>query len=552
MTVAGQIVALFEAAGIDHVFGFPCEQMEPYYAALADSDVEHVLARSEASAAMMADAYARTSDSVGVSDGVGGPGAAYQSVGLTEAAGASSPVVALTGDNDREKRGREVIQDADNGAILGPHVSASYDPESGDRAIEAVANAIREAASGVPGPTHVNLTEDVLGTTPEGLAPATTSGTTLEPPPRPVPSPATVEAVADALADAAAPVLVCGEGAVRAGAFDAVHDLAHAAGVPVVTSMNAKGIVAETDPCAAGVAGRWGYCEVANDAVAGADLVVGLGCRFGDLTTLGWTLLPEDATVVHVDLDPHWLGRTYEVDVPVQADVRATARRVVDALGDRDVDPGDRLDRVAADYADWRRSFAGVLESDDAPVKPQRVVTELHEATPPETILVSATSFPGFFTGAFYQVREPGPRYVQARGSDGINCCLPQAIGAQVANPETPVVAVSGDGGIGYHVADLETAAREDLPITVVVFDNQSLGSSKASMLSNEGVDQSTDFEPTVDYAAVARGFGCEGQGIEDPETLATELPAAVERDAPVLLDVHVDPATFPPVLTDD
>lgn len=552
MTVAGQIVGLFEAADIEHVFGFPCEQMEPYYAALADSDVTHVLARSEASAALMADGYARTSGAVGVCDGVGGPGAAYQSVGLAEASGASSPVLALTGDNDRAKRGREVIQDADNGAILGPHVSASYDPESGDRAIEAVANALREAASGVPGPTHVNLTEDLLGTTPEALAPAAMVGTTLEAPDRPLPSPETVADIADALAGADRPVLVCGEGAVRAGASEAVRDLAHAVGAPVVTSMNGKGIVAETDPCAAGVAGRWGYSEVANDSVADADVVVGLGCRFGDLTTLEWSLVPADATLAHVDLDPHWLGRTYEVDLAVQADVTATAERVVEAIADRDADPGDRLEQVAADYADWRDSYAGVLESDDAPVKPQRIVSELHAATPPETILVSATSFPGFFTGAFYQVREPGPRYIQARGSDGINCCLPQAIGAQVANPDTPVVAVSGDGGIGYHVADLETAAREDLPLTVVVFDNQSLGSSKASMLSNEGVDQSTDFDPAVDYAAVARGFGCEGLVVEDAETLAAELPAAVERDAPVLLDVHVDPATFPPVLTDD
>lgn len=549
MAVTDDIVALFERAGIDHVFGFPCEQMEPYYASLAASEVGHVLARTEASAAMMADGYARTSDSVGVCDGVGGPGAAYQSVGLLEAAGACSPVVALTGDNDRATRGREVIQDADNAAILGPHVGASYDPETTDRAVEAVANALREAESGVPGPTHVNLTEGVLAADTSDEAPAAATGTTTDAPARPVPDEETVAALADLLAAADSPVLLCGEGAVRAGAFAAVHDLAHAAGAPVVTSMNGKGIVAETDPCAAGVAGRWGYCEVANDALEAADAVVGLGCRFGDLTTVGWSLIDEDATLAHVDLDPHWLGRNYDTDLPVQADVRATTERVVDALADRDVAPGDRLDEVAADYAEWRDSFSTVLESDDTPIKPQRIVTELHDVTPPETILVSATSFPGFFTGAFYQVREAGVGYIQARGSDGINYCLPQALGAQVANPDTPVVAVTGDGGLGYHVADLETAAREDLPVTVVVFDNQSLGSSKASMLSNEGVDQSTDFDPDVDYAAVARGFGCEGEVVTDPANLNSALADALASDGPTLLDVHVDQYAFPPVL---
>jgi acetolactate synthase-1/2/3 large subunit len=551
MTVSDDLVGVFERAGIDHVFGFPCEQMEPYYASIAASDVRHVLARSEASAALMADAYARTGDAVGVCDGVGGPGAAYISVGLVEAAGACSPVLALTGDNDSAFRGREVIQDADNEAILDPHVSASYDPEGPDRVVEAAANALREAAGGVPGPTHVNLTEDLLGADGDADTAVAAAGATLDPASLPVPDEESVAAIADLLADAERPVLLCGEGAVRAEAFEEVHDLAHTAGAPVVTSMNGKGIVAETDPCAAGVAGRWGYCQVANDLLEAADAIVGLGCRFGDLTTVGWSLVPDDAALVHVDLDPHWLGHNYAVDLPVQADARATADRVHAALEDRAVDPGDRIDEVADEYADWRDSFAGVLESDASPIKPQRVVTELHAATPPETILCSATSFPGFFTGAFYQVREAGPRYLQARGSDGINVCLPHAIGAQVANPDTPVVAVSGDGGIGYHIADLETAAREDLPLTVVVFNNQSLGSSKASMLTNVGVDQSTDFHPEVDYAAVARGFGCEGQVVTEVDELGDALAEAVASDAPTLLDVHVDPNAFPPVLVD-
>lgn len=547
MTTSDDLVALFESTGIDTVFGFPCEQMEPYYGSLAASDVRHVLARSEASAAMMADGYARTGDTVGVCDGVGGPGATYLSVGLIEAAGASSPVLALTGDNARSIRGREVIQDADNQAIMQPHVSASYDPESPERVVEAVANALRETRSAVPGPAHVNLPEDLLGASIDENA--TECVPTAQSPPPPGPREEAINRVADVLASAEAPTLLCGEGAVRAGAFEAVRELAHAVGAPVVTSINGKGIVAETDPCAVGVAGRWGYSEVANDALETADVVLGLGCRFGDLTTVGQTLLDEDATLVHVDLDPHWLGHTYDVDVPVQADVQATAEVLLEALEERSVDPGDRIERWAGAYEEWRGSFESVLRSDDAPVKPQRVITEIHAATPPETILVSATSFPGFFTGAFYQVRDPGPRYIQARGSDGINYCLPQALGAQVANPDTPIVAVSGDGGIGYHIADLETAAREDLPVTVIVFNNASLGSSEASMLTNEGVSQSTAFHPDVDYAAVARGFGCRGRVLTDPDAVADSIAEAVESDEPWLLDVHIDQNTFPPVL---
>ncbi|WP_435344584.1 thiamine pyrophosphate-binding protein [Haloarchaeobius sp. HRN-SO-5] len=550
MTAAEDAVETLEASGVSVVFGFPCEQLEPYYAALAESNVRHVHPRSEASAAMMADAYARVTGRLGVCDGVGGPGAAYAGVGLTEAEGASSPVLALTGDNDRAFRGREAIQDADNEAILDPFVSASYDPESPDRVVEAVRQAAREAVTGVPGPTHVNLPEDVLAGE-AGAGPgdplSLDFGTG-----RPAPAADDVADLASVLTDAERPVVVAGEGALRAGAAEAVSVLADETNTPVVTSMNGKGVVAEDEPYAAGVVGRWGFCEVANDLVADADAVVGLGCRFGELSTVGWTLLPDDATVAHVDLDPHWLGRNYDVEVAVQADVRATVEALRQEL--LPVDFGDRRERiegVAADRDAWREEYAGRLESDRTPIDPARIVAELQEAVPDDGLLVSATSFPGFFTGAFYEVREPGIGYVQARGSDGINCCLPQALGAQAADPDRPVVAVSGDGGIGYHISDLETAVREDLPVVVVVWNNQSLASSKASQLANWGVDVSTDFEAGTDYAAVARGFGCAGTVVTDPADLAGELDDALARDRPTLLDVRVDPGAVPPVIAD-
>ncbi|WP_327052885.1 thiamine pyrophosphate-binding protein [Halomicrococcus gelatinilyticus] len=548
MRLTDAVVGTFEAAGVDTVFGFPCEQMDPYYASLVDSDLRHVLARSEAGAAMMADGYARTTFRAGVVDGVGGPGAANVGVGLIEADGASSPVVAVTGDNSRHARGREVIQDADNEAILGPHVDASYDPETPARAVEAARQVVREAVTGVPSPTHLNLTEDVLDAEIDEWTPPDVSATF--PAARPEPDAESVDAAVDVLEDAERPVIVAGEGALRSRSWDAVADLAHALDAPVATSMNGKGIVDETDDHAVGVAGRWGFCEVANDAVGEADAVLALGCRLGELTTVGWTLVPEDAALVHVDLDPAWLGKTYEADVPIMADVRATAARLAESVSG---DP-DRADRVA-DLADarreWFESHEDALESDDAPVKPQRVFREVERATPDDAVLVSATSFTGFFTGAFYRVREPGVRYLQARGSDGINYCLPQALGVQAGDPDATVVAVSGDGGIGYHIAELETAVREDLPVTVVVANNQSLGSSKISQTASTGTTLSTDFSPATDYAAVARGFGCEAEVVDDPGDLPDLLGEAVESDDPWLLDVRVDPYASPPVRVD-
>ncbi|QLD84318.1 thiamine pyrophosphate-binding protein [Natronomonas halophila] len=542
-----QIVELFEAGGIETVFGFPCEQMDPYYSSLADSSVRHVLARSEASAALMADGYARANRTIGVVDGVGGPGAAYIGAGLCEADGASSPVLALTGDNERDIRGREVIQDADNEAILEPYADTTFDAESADRAVEAVDAAIRLMTTGVPKPAHVNLPGDVLVEDSSYSLPDDVPAS--YPADRPEPNAERVTAVVEKLDEAETPVILAGEGVVRAGASELLTEFATRTNTPVVTSINGKGAVAETEPFALGVAGRWGFCQVANDALSEADLVVGLGTRFSDLTTVGWSLLDENADVVHVDLDEAWLGKNYEADVAIHADLRATLAALLESA-DADYDDREsRIESLDADRAEWRQSHADDLTSDAAPVAPARVVEELNERIPANGVLVSATSYSGFFSGAFYEVEEPGLGYLQARGSDGINASLPQALGVQAARPETPVVALSGDGGIGYHISDLETAVREDLPLTVVILNNDGLGSSKASQVGTDNFQLSTDFEDGVDYAAVARGFGCRGARIETTEELLEELPAAIDSDEPTLLDVQVDPYAVPPVL---
>ncbi|MFC5972978.1 thiamine pyrophosphate-binding protein [Halomarina salina] len=556
MPVTDDLVTLFERAGLDTVFGFPCEQLDPYYASLANSDLRHVLGRSEASAAIMADGYARASGRVGVVDGVGGPGAANLGVGLVEAAGASSPVFALTGDNPVATRGNGVIQDADNRAILDPYVKSGYDAVTPERAVADTATALREAVGGVPGPVHVNVPEDVLR---EELGDADGNEGSDEvrhravsasfPAHRPPPTPESVAQAVDLLEAAERPVVVAGEGIHRAHAHDALVAFAENTHTPVVTSMNGKGAVAETEPYALGVVGRWGFCQVANDAVEDADLVLALGCRLGELTTVGWSLLDEDAAVVHVDRDPSWLGRNYDADVAMAADLRTAIEALTEqsdpeAFGDRE----SRISSLAADRAEWRESHRDELESDATPIRPSRVVADIGTALPTDGVLVSATSYSGFFSGAFHEVPRAGLGYVQARGSDGINYALPQALGIQVARPEAPVVVLTGDGGLGYHIADLETAVREELPVTVVVADNAMLGSSKASQLGNYAVDQSTDFAQ-VDFAQVARGFGCDAERIEDPSRLAGALAEAVGSDHPTLLDVVVDPFAAPPVL---
>jgi len=549
-TTAHKIIDLLEQGGVEHVFGLPSGQMNSYYASLAESDIRHVLARSEAGAAIMADGYARTIGSVGICDGVGASGAANLSVGIIEAYGASSPLLALSGDNSRSKRGKEIIQDFDNSRFLTPMTKRSIDPETPNRGIEAIRNGLQEAVSGVPGPVHVNLTRDVLTgmLDDETIAEIDAHDIDFEYPLyRPAPEQAAVEDAAQTLSNAETPLILAGEGALRSRAWTEIQDLAEAAEIPVVTSMNGKGIIDESSELAAGVAGRWGYWESANEQLKQADAILGLGCRFGDLTTDAGALIRSDASLIHVDLDEEWLGKTQAIDIPIYADIRTTARALCDEFADRTASISrSRLNQIRETQEEWLAEYESALTSSETPIDPLRVVNEISRTAPADAIVVAATSYAGFATAAFHRVTEPGMRYLQARGSDGINYCLPQALGAQIASPDSPVIAVTGDGGLGYHIAELETAARENIPLTVVVLNNDSFGSSKVSQRVNYDVDISTDLESTS-FEDVARGFGCEAVTIDSPAALEGALSEAYASSAPHLLDVKVGTQSVPP-----
>lgn len=548
MLLSDYIVELLEKAEVSHTFGFPSEQMEPYYASLDKAKYSHILCRSEAGAAIMADGYARTSFKAGICDGVGGCGATNLSIGMIEAFGASSPLIVMTGDNSREIRGKEIIQGANNIEILKEFTKNSYDPETAKRAIEALKNAIRETTTGIPSPVHVNLTNDILNK--EIEIDIGDIQTTKYPKARPEPNEESVDKTVKILSEAEKPVIISGEGSLRSQAWDSVKKLAEKTHTPVVTSMNGKGIIPETNPHSAGVVGKWGCCQTANDVVEESDAILAIGNKLGQLTTAGWSNIPEEATIIHVNMDSEWLGKNYDVDLPILADIKATIENVVEKIDESDfTDRENRIKEVAESKLEWFETCSHDLESDSVPIEPERVINEIYNVTPDDSILVSSTSNSGWFTSAFYRVREAGVKYIQARGSDGINYCLPQALGAQVANPDTTVVAVSGDGGFGYHISELETAVREELPITVALLNNQALMSSKLSQWVNWDTSVSTDFSPGVDYAQIAEGFGCEAEIIEKPENLESALKNAINSKIPTLLDIRVNPDAIPPVL---
>jgi acetolactate synthase-1/2/3 large subunit len=471
--------------------------------------------------------------------------------GLIDALFAKSPVVALASDVKAAVQHRFAYQELDQTAMFRPAVKWGARVERAERLPDLLRTAIREAVTGCPGPTYLGLPSDLL-VQPVDRPPGELF---LDPPAYLAAAPAAgaVEMIVAELERAARPVVLAGTGVVSSRAFDALRVLVETLGLPVVTSVGGKGAIAETHPLAFGVAGR--YSRWSSNAVLGrADLVLAFGSRLNDMATDDGRLVADDARVVHVDVDPSALGRTQAETVSVVGDAATTLAAVRDAAGaragayrDRWVEWRTHCERLRDEWLLARTRLEEELRG-TSPVSPVSVVAALREVLDPDDVVVADTGYMAAWTSALYDVCAAGLTHLRTAGSLG--WALPAAIGAQLALPEgRRVVAVTGDGGIGYHLAELETALRLDVPIVVVVMNNGTLAFERHSQarLLGRVVGELVDFAD-VDYAAAAIALGGHGARVDAESELVPALRRALAAGRPALLDVRVEPGAEAPV----
>jgi acetolactate synthase-1/2/3 large subunit len=518
--------------------------------ALQDAGIRMVLCRSEKGAAYMADGYARVSGKPGFVYGQYGPGVANVVAGLADAYWGMSPVISLTTSIRTVSKDRYEYQELDqlplhssvtrwNKAIVRP-----------ERAAEMVRSAIRAATGAIPGPVHLEIPSDMLRAEIE-LPPIY-----KDPPFGQVPSLRTappqdaVGPIVDALLEAERPVLIAGSGVLISEAWDEVEALADALSLPVATSMGGKGAIREDSDLALGLIGRYSR-KVANDIVRECDLALVVGCRLGGLVTDSYTVPPPSTRILHIDVDTNVLGATYREEVSIQADAKLALQAVLNEVAQRNVRRGrtawarQATERVKA----WRENLQReVSRGADQPIHPGAVINALRAVLSPEDIVVADTGYMGSWTGAAYPVTAPGRRFVRANGSLG--WAFPAALGAALAAPDRCVACVIGDGGIAYHLAELETALRNEIPVLAVVLDNGCLAFEYHEQKFNWGnrvVPQVNDYLE-LDYAAVARAFGARGYRITDVRELPSAIDEGLRSKLPTLLDVVVDREVYGPV----
>ncbi|MDP6389642.1 MAG: thiamine pyrophosphate-binding protein [Alphaproteobacteria bacterium] len=544
---AEAMVRMLQLHGVDIIFGLCGDTTLPFYDALyrMGDNVTHVLTRDERHAGYMADAYARMTGKVGVCEGPSGGGATYILPGLVEANESSIPVLAITTDISVSSRGRYALTELDQEALFGPLTKSSQVIDRGEDVPRAVRHAFTEMTTGRPGAAHLGFPFDVQ------RAPVEEDEIWADPdlgryPARPVgPDPKSVEAAARAISEATRPLIVCGGGVVIAGAEDELERLAKKIDAPVATTISGQGSISDEHPLALGVVGSNGGTAPTRAVVDGADLIVFVACRAGSVTTERWQHpRPGAVRIVHIDVDPDVIGANYAAEAAVVGDAKLALAALANAVEEA---PGGEREQAARDIVSAARkekfeAFRKLAASDAVPILPERIVADLQDVLPPDAVLVADPGTPCPYLSAFYEQRRTGRNFISNRAHGALGYSLPAVVGAYYGRPGVKCVAVMGDGSFAMAMGELETIARLNLPVTLVVISNSVFGWIKAGQKT--GYDEryySVDFTRT-DHATIAEGFGFKVWRVEQPHQLQPAFRAAIEAGEPTLVDIVTQP----------
>ncbi len=542
-TGAKLFAEIIKGYGLTHVFYVP-QVVSKALVAMEGMGVRRVVAHSEKAAGYMADGYARAKRAPGVC--MAQPiGASNLASGLRDAYMARSPVIAISGGPGGASRYRHAYQEVEDFSQFDSVTKSNVNVDSPSRMPDLMRQAFRTAVSGMPGPVHLRfqgrLSDVPLGET-EGEALIEPQFTRV-PPFRPEPEPDRVREAAAVLAAAKKPLIIAGGGVMWSQAQREVVELAEKLQIPVVTSLNGKGTILDAHPLSVGVAGTYSR-ECANRAVFEADLVFFIGCPAGGMVTAGWTIVAPGTTVIQLDIEPTELGRNYPTKVALVGDAKVTLRKLIDAASATEGTTKAWVGRVQQLVADWRKQFEPKLNSDAVPIRPERICKEIADALPENGVVVADTGHAGMWTSQMIDLKHPGQRYIRCAGSLGWG--LPGAIGVKCALPDQPVLCFTGDGGMYYHMTELETAVRYGINLVVLVNNNRALSQEFPSLNNNYGGKMHGDSDELwrfsdFNFAKVAEAMGCAGFRVEKPGELKGVLQKAFGMNKPVVIEVMSD-----------
>jgi acetolactate synthase-1/2/3 large subunit len=553
MTGSRLFAEMLQGYGITHVFFVPTILMDAL-AEMDDLDIRKVLTHGEKAAAYMADGYARAKIGPGICMGQQ-IGASNLAAGLRDPYMACSPVIAITGGPATAGRYRQAYQEVEDFSQFDSVTKLNLNVDDVTRLPDLLRHAFRAATSGAPGPVHLRL-RGSHGQGVEGeadLQVMTEPQFSRLPAFRPCPEMERVRDAVAKLAQAQRPIIVAGGGVIASQAQAELLALAEKLQLPVATSLSAKGAIADNHPLSVGVVGTYSRA-CANQAVSEADLVFFVGTHAGGQVTANWRIPAPGIPVIQLDLDGQQLGRNYPNVVSLMGDAKVALRQMADAAQRKDPAGAKAwTGRVQQLVADWRAKMEPMLASDASPMRPERICREITRWLPADGVIVTDTGHAGMWSGQMIDLTQPGQRYIRCEGSLGWG--LPGAMGVKCALPERPVMLFTGDGGLYYHLPELETAARHGINLVVAVNNNSSLNQEiplvGAAYRGKRGDRYRSDeiwrFSKSVDLAKIAEDLGCAGFRVEKPAQLRELLPKAFAMGRPVVIDCVSDDQALAP-----
>lgn len=563
-TAAEGMVAQLESYGVEYVFGTCGHTNIALLDAIGRSSIEFVIARHEQTAAHAADGYARASGKPGVLLVHVGPGMMNAVTGVATAAMDSVPLVTISGDIPSYMYGRHPHQeinlhaDADQTAIYRPFVKRAWHVHRVADLPRFTERAFWTATSGRPGAVLLNVPMDLFSrplpdhvspyppTSPEASSGAYPLVGHAARPDLPVD---VAERIASALIDAERPLIYLGGGLGPGNGREALLDLAEHLDIPVAHSLMAKGSLPDEHPLILGMTGFWGL-EVTNTYALESDVVLAVATRFAETDSSSWnpayTWSIPPTRLIQIDIDPAEIGRNYPVEIGAVADAALAVRAIADAVRRARPTPVSRP--ALRDQIRAARSalFAGSAErgrSDQFPLRPERILADVRQALPPDTVLVTDVGWNKNGVAQCYPLPAEG-RFITPGGASTMGFGPAAALGVQLAQPGRVVVALIGDGGMSAQLPAVPMAVERGLPVIFVVMNNRAHGTIADLQAANFGRSYGCEFtdpdgQPySPDFAAFGQACGADGYAIEKPQELATALRAALQHRRPAVLDV--------------
>lgn len=534
-TGADLLIDLLIKEGVDTLFGYPGGAVLPIYDAIyrAQKSIKHVLFRHEQGMIHAAEGYARITGKPGVVIATSGPGATNLVTGITDAMMDSLPLVIFTGQVARTVIGTDAFQEADVMAITTPITKHNYQVQSAADLPRIVKEAFHIASTGRPGPVLVDVPKDISS---EILA-AYPGEAAMDLPgyqPTIKPNPLQIRKLAEALPKAKKPVILSGAGVLHAKASAELTAFAENHKIPVVTTLLGLGTFPADSPLSLGMGGMHGT-YAANMALYECDLLINFGARFDDRLTGNLKHFAPFAKVAHIDIDPAEIGKNVPTQIPIVADAKAALTQLIEEAAD------------SPSHEDWletlnqnKKDFPLWYKHDPNGMSPQWLIEAVHKVTNGEAIVATDVGQHQMWAAQFYNFNHPH-RWITSGGLGTMGFGFPAAIGAQMAEPDSTVVAIVGDAGFQMTLQELSVIYERNLPVKIIIVNNGALGMVRQwQELQYDNRISESILHTQPDFVKLAESYGIRGAKIDNQEDLVASLPELMAYDGPVLIDARV------------